>query len=139
MLLDMDVVLVRLYGGRLGAGDEEEPAFLLNLSLLIRLQTTSLKTVLKKGMNHRLHIARSIHRKCQQTHFRLKFMTTSSARLIAVKIRTFRIPHMSIVIICRQRMMQIGFLTNRESKKGYRRLRVCVQAKGLFEYSLSPF
>ena len=26
MLLDVDV-LVRLYGGRLGAGDEEEPAF----------------------------------------------------------------------------------------------------------------
>ena len=27
MLVDVDVVLVRLYGGRLGAGDEEEPAF----------------------------------------------------------------------------------------------------------------
>ena len=67
--------------------------FLLNLSLLIRLQMTSLKSVLKNGMNQRLQIARSIHRKCQQANLRLKFMTTSPARLMAVKIRTFLAAH----------------------------------------------
>ena len=71
MLLDVDVVLVRLYGGRLGAGDEEEPAFPAEPQFADTTADDLIEDCIEEGMNHRLHIARSIQRKCQQTHFRI--------------------------------------------------------------------